>query len=1173
MNQVQNQKYDYLFDYLRENYNKSLEECSTFDFHKFSLEQNVDYLYFFVADCERVKYEKDPDAPAQIVTKIETNDYIDNVTPYPFVINQHIPVVTRKFELRNIDRFYALGVLKVPITYWKENPAYNNYAILLQNLRDYHKDFEAVVFPNLEKLPSIFTNATNISTENTDLEPTVLINTHKGNVLINTHKGNVHNDATYFTSIAFADLDLSNHFYAMQNVYPSDNIYEIPTAEPQSNSIVSGISIQNIINRKTNNAYANNYGRIAHNIYNPYVYNFAKMTWYDWINFINNQYDGGILATEYGKNLARTYNTYKMKYINTWNYPSMMFTMIPLTNMPKIVREDPNWNTLATVVDKVKYLKDVGKQIKYNWYNKNTLAYICCEHTRCAMLKHAYPKGLIIRNDGQEICKNCGEVIGNYNDDNAFVEGMDNIDADTTIVYTWRPDQKEEEAKRSWDELSVLVNAVDPTFLSNIPLVNRFIQEYHNKDYYKRFAKYKSSPLKKDKELFNEFLALIDKATIYIVDLGKKDSSKIEPNNIATIYISAIAQYINNNDVVSAIEEQTHQNIAEISMDTAELKKYYYSTQNPVVKNLLIKAITTTQAVQTLTEQCTKFFLYQYGTARRNHRKFNVPVVTNFMQNVFKKSKRFYNMMMVMYTIAKVKSSANNVHDITFDFNDINWSAMFIHTITEGYFIKNTQSKTVLNLSSFNPDDKLGDFYVMNLKVNTEDEYYANMSIVNWINNLFATISQTENSNLQVTMIMSERKIQYNNDALNHQQQLIDYCYSQLGDVPLLNNVNNIITNKVINSITCPDILTRQFDPRMSFKQLLHSEFPSIDDYLAEKHSNNIVFNSANKLFEYYHIDIVTWIDNNFIVPLTFYLTDNQPASPQILTTEPNIDVPINSFNQLLKKLTIAKSDYDKLIYNIRLPSECQDKREFIRHLGNNILVNINTLEKLQGELLLHPVNNRPTPNYTVTYGDLQEVNQTLTTQTFAAVTELIIKWYMLCLVADYNDFRVDKPLDNRCKSFNILKNSFDNFHNHIFVNKYKYNIIETPVYTYDELLKRIIDEMFVYNTITGDMLRTFLDNLRINTQLFISPDNYTDAVVKTQRLINRVNNMAGVTMETQERELQDLDEEERGEGMVQQPVDNPDILTMAGIELEEVTQNEIMGEIENDIEITEDMY
>ena len=66
---------------------------------------------------------------------------------------------------------------------------------------------------------------------------------------------------------------------------------------------------------------------------------------------------------------------------------------------------------------------------------------------------------------------------------------------------------------------------------------------------------------------------------------------------------------------------------------------------------------------------------------------------------------------------------------------------------------------------------------------------------------------------------------------------------------------------------------------------------------------------------------------------------------------------------------------------------------------------------------------------------------------------------------------------------------------------------------------------------------------------------------------------MAEVTMEIQERELQDLDEEERGEGMVQQPVDNPDILTIAGIELEEVTQNEIMGEIEDDIEITEDMY
>lgn len=1167
MNQIQNQKYDYLLNYLQKNYNKPLDECSVFDFHKFSLMQNVDYLYFFVANCERIQYDKDPDAPAQIVTKIETNDYRDIVTQYPFVINQHIPVVTPKYELRNIDRFYALGLLKVPATYWKENPAYDNYAVLLQKLRDHYQEFEQIVFSeNFKNLSSVFTDATDIETNGTDLESTVLINTHKGKVHPKA--------AVIFTSIAFADLDLPNLSIAMKYVYQSYNIYAIPTAEPQENNIKSGESIRNIITRKMNNAYTNNYGRIAHNVYNPYVYHIDDMTWYDWINFINNQYDGGILATEYGKNLARTYNTYKMKYINTWNYPSMMFTMMPLTNMPKIVRDDPNWSTLATVVDKVKYLKDVGKQIKYNWYNKNTLAYICCEHTRCAMLKHTYPKGLIIRNDGQEICKNCGEVIGNYNDDNAFVEGMDAIDADATINYKWRPDQKEEEAKRSWDELSVLVNAVDPTFLSNIPLVNRFIQEYHNKDYYKRFAKYKTSPLKKNKELFKSFLATIDKVTRDLVSASNKNSNKIESNNIATEYFKAIVSHINNTNVVSAIEEQTQQNITEISMNVKELINYYNSTQNLLVKNLIIKAITTAQAVQTLSRLCTKFFLYQYGTARRNDIPYFAAVVTNFTRNIFKKSKRFYNMMMVMYTIAKVKASANNIQEITFDFNDINWSAMFVHTITEGYYIKDTQSKTVLNLSSFNPDDKLGDFYVLNLKVNTEDEYYSNISIVDWINNLFTIISQTEKSNIHVTMVMSERRIQYDNDALKYQQQMIDYCYSQLGDVPLLNNVNNIITNKVIDSITCPDILTRQFDPKMSFKELLHSKFPSVNEYLADKHRNNIVFNPVNKLLEYYHIDIITWIDNNFIIPLLLYIRDNTVPELQKLET-PSIDVPVQSFRNLLKVLSIAKTTYNKLINKIQLPNECQEKRDFIRHLGDNILVNINTLEKLQGDLSLHVVNNIPTPNYTVTYNNLRPVKQprNSTSKVFSKITRLVIGWYMLCLVADYNDFRYDKPLYDRCNSFNILKNSFDNFHNYIFVNKISYNIIETPVYTFDKLVDRIIDEMFVFNNVKGEMILTFLYDLRINTQLFISPDNYTDTVVKTQRIINRVNNMTGIPMDIHERELQDMDEEERGEGMVQQPIDNPDILTMAGIELEEVTQNEIMGEIENDIEITEDMY
>ena len=1166
MNQ-QLQKYDYLVKYIEENLNNTLEDCSVFDFHKFSLEQNVDYLYFFVANCERVKYENDPDGPANIITKFETHDYEDFQTPYPFVINRYIPVVTPKYELRNVDRFYALGVIKVPVAYWKHNPAFNNYATLLQNFRDNPTNFQGIKFEDdMNSLQSMFTDATDTTTANTDFQHTVLIN---------THKGIVHNEVPYITSIAFADLDIFNHSAAMKFLQRSNDIYAIPTINPQNNKIVSGTSIRSIINRVMDNdasVYANNYGRIAHNTYYPYVYNFNQMTWYDWINFINNQYDGGILVTEYGKNTKRTYETYRMKYINTWKYPSMMFTVTPFTNMPKIVREDPKWNDLATVVDKVKYLKDNAKQIKYNWYNKNTLAYICCEHTRCAMLKHTYPKGLIIRNDGQEICRNCGEVIGNYNDDNAFVEGMDNIDADTTITYTWRPDQNEEEAKRSWEELSVLVDAVDPIFLSNIPLVNRFIQEYHNKDYYKRFAKYKTSPLKKNKQLFDRFLREIDQATANIVRSGK-----IESNKILEQYCIAIRTFINNNDIVDAVEEHTKQDISDIQMNVEALKNFYNGfTNDPTVKNLLFKAITTVQAVKALAKSCTKFFSFQYGTARRNNRRFDVASVTNFIRNVFKKSKRFYNLMMVMYTIAKVKSSTNNTQDITFDFNNIKWSAMFIHSKTEGYLINNSQSKTVLNLSSFDPDDKLGDFFVMNLKVNTEEEYYGNISIVNWINNLFATISQSEKQHINVAMIMSERKIRYNNNALNHQQQLIDYCYSQLNDVPLLNNVNNIITNKVIDSITCPDILTRRFNPKLSFKELLHSAFPSTEEYLDDKHKNNIMFNPVNKLFEYWHIDIISWIDENFIAPLTQYLRDNKAPSQKILEAKPNIDMPLTAFDNLRKMLITAKTEYDAKIFNIyssiHLPNECQQVHEFIGRLKENIIVNINTLEKLQDELSLYPVNNRPIPNYTVTYGDLQQVKQTTYSKAYARTTKLIIEWYMLCLIADYNDFRFEKSYGGRCKSFNILKNSFDNFHTNILVNKIPYNIIKTPVHTFSELLNQIIDEMFKYNNTTGDLILSFLDNLRINTQLFVSPDNYTDAVVKTQRLINRVNNMSGINMDIQERELQDLDEEERGEGMVKQPVDNPDILTMAGIELEEVTQNEIMGEIE-DVAIDEDMY
>ena len=168
------------------------------------------------------------------------------------------------------------------VQYWKENPAVENYAILLQNLIKKSKTFERIKFPaDPNKLLEVFTDATDISTANVDLRPTVLINTHKGNV----------NDvATQFTDITWANLDIEQHDVAMKSLTVERLPFVFATVEPQNNNMQSGTTIQYIINQKVDgsNVYASGYGRTAHYVYDIYTYDFNTMKWYDWINFINN---------------------------------------------------------------------------------------------------------------------------------------------------------------------------------------------------------------------------------------------------------------------------------------------------------------------------------------------------------------------------------------------------------------------------------------------------------------------------------------------------------------------------------------------------------------------------------------------------------------------------------------------------------------------------------------------------------------------------------------------------------------------------------------------------------------------------------------------------------------------------------------------------------------------
>lgn len=1151
-----NQKYNYLRNYLKENIDKTFDTCTVFDVDKFNLEQNVDYIYFFIANCRPVVYDTDLEEKVQI-TEFRTNDYEDIQTAYPVVTSRPIPVVTLDLRIRQTDRFYAAGVLKISDTYWKENPAIENYAVLIRNLMKKSPQFEQITFPtDSDKLLEVFTYATNLSTANTDLKQTVLINTHKGLV----------NDvATQFTDITWVDLDIDQHDIAMKALKVKHEPFMFATVRPHD-MMQSGTTIQRIINYTNNDVYASGYGRTAHYVYNQYTYNFSTMKWYDWINFINNQYDNGVLVTEYGKNIQSVYDTFKIKYINTWNYPKIMFTQTPYVNMPKIVQEDPTWKTITTAPDKVKYLSDVCKQIKYNWYNKNTLAYVCCHHTYCNLNKLAYPKGLIIRNNGQEICKNCGEVIGNYNDDNAFVDGMDSMDADTTIKYTWRDNQKEEAAMRSWQQLSVLVDAVDPTFLNNTALVNKFIELYHKKDYYKRFIKYSRSPFSTTTN-FNNFFKMLRTVTTKIIT----STTNNNPAYVQREYFSVIGAYINNKDIVDEIKTLTEQDITDISMKEKDLINAYQKVSDSAIRSLLLQAISNRQAIAVLAQQCTKYYFYEYQTARRRGAQFRVDVIGNFMLNVFKKSHRFYNILMVMYTIAKVKSSVSNETIFTYDFNNIKWSALFEYSITQGYYLSDLQSKIVMNLSNFSKKEyPQGIFFVMNLKVNSAEDYYSNNFIVQWMNTLFEVIKKSEKKQITVTVTMTDRKIQYNNAVLKHQQDLINSCYAQLGDIPLLNNVNNIITNKVIDAITCPDILTRTFNNKMSFKELLHSKFPTTSEYFADKRKHNLIFSADNKMKQYAHMDIVLWIDTNFIQPLSNFLFNSIAPSTNITNVEPSVTDQLKQIKELQDKMIVAKSNYEKYINKINIPNDCAKSNIVIRNLANAIIVNIDTVERLLDELTLVYHNNQPTPNYVQSYYTVNPVGGNRSTITaYSKVSKLLIEWYMLCLTADNGH-----TTQSSCKSYNILKNSIDNLHTYIYINSIPYTLLTTPVQTYDALLDQFIKELFIYNKLYVDILKVFFNDLRIHTQLFISPDDYIDTAVRTSRLIRRVNNQRNITFNIIERDLEDLDEEERGTGIMEPILEDVDILNFGNDTVVELDENEYLGgEIETFEPMNEDMW
>ena len=134
--------YNYLSQYIR-NPNKD----EPFDIDKFNLYANSvdDYLYFFVCNVEKIDYnkkEEENDQENDFADELK-NEYFNEIPNGYFIkINRFIPVLAifndkygnPHYVWRNIDSFFIKGFIRVPLGYFKSNPAINNYSKLVRNI-------------------------------------------------------------------------------------------------------------------------------------------------------------------------------------------------------------------------------------------------------------------------------------------------------------------------------------------------------------------------------------------------------------------------------------------------------------------------------------------------------------------------------------------------------------------------------------------------------------------------------------------------------------------------------------------------------------------------------------------------------------------------------------------------------------------------------------------------------------------------------------------------------------------------------------------------------------------------------------------------------------------------------------------------------------------------------
>lgn len=723
-----NVKYNYLYEYLINNNNEE-----PFNIDKFNLYSNsVDYLYFFVCNAEKKEYnvdvssknskissrrrgrknkkdEEEEEEELILATELINDSFIEIENDYYIKINRFIPVIAiveNKYVFRNLDAFYIKGFIKVPIEYFKNNPAINNYSKLVRNITNSTNfDFiDITTFLDEQSLGNNYNYSENDYTFNNN----ILFNNWIGL----SNKTNNNNYDVEWVKLNFNQITQNVIMYTAQPV----NMYDT-----NIKNIQSKIEFNYVINEKNeNNQYKNNIAKIAHNYYMPYCFNFNNMNAYSWINFISNQYDYGVFITEDNQiNFIENWNNLKNKYFDTFGYPKIK---IQRNISTKFLQEDPKWKT---VEDKISYLKDCIK-IGNKYYTKNYY-YVCCDH-EYKKLHGKYYQNMIIKVDNQEICKYCGELLGNYNDEKVFAEGMSEFDK-VKINYKWNNKVTEKRAKESWNNLSSMIDAIDNKFSMDNNNVNKFIQMYHNT--YEKIIKEHS--YNKNNNLFEKI------KQIYLSLYRNTNDINILTNQITNTFIQDIY-----GDKINETSENSMICIAKLKRMISKYISMYYK-----------KYVEYTNKAKEAMRRNKKDLAIAY----EEKAKIDPDKIFNFMNLIQKRSNNFIKMITIAYIIGIIYG---NNHVI--NFSDMNWSVIMGNTYSE-----NIEKTTIILLN----DD------ILDLSIfNTLDNNKTTINhVIEYINNYFKSLGGGVSVNILTDVVDN-----INIDKIT--QQEIKLRQNKVSDIP-----------------------------------------------------------------------------------------------------------------------------------------------------------------------------------------------------------------------------------------------------------------------------------------------------------------------------------------------------------------------------------------------------